>query len=251
MLAVPASAMLASRRPEVLLARWHCLSVSKRSRRSVRPLRPSASGGARIGASTESPTVASPSMPSAASIPTEAGPGTSATSRRAWRFVPPAQPATSSDRTKTDRTGIRSLGVDRRKPTGFDSKVAASRPVSRVLYRNLRCGDDHPSAAAGYPTAQAADPRTGQRDLFRPNARLPARSNRVLLFGLAPSRVCRVSPPGPSRARVGLRLCGTGPRLAADGRYPLPCAEELGLSSRPWPEDQTPRSSSRLAEAGL
>jgi hypothetical protein len=28
------------------------------------------------------------------------------------------------------------------------------------------------------------------------------------------------------------RHCGTGPRLAAGGRYPPPCAVELGLSSR-------------------
>ena len=105
-------------------------------------------------------------------------------------------------------------------------------------------------SATGCPAALAADPRTGQRDLFRPNARFPGRSNRVLLFGLAPSRVCRVSLPvrvAPARAR----LCGTGPRLAADGRYPLPCAEELGLSSRPQPEGAVSRSSSRLAEAGL
>jgi hypothetical protein len=111
------------------------------------------------------------------------------------------------------------------------SGVAASRPVSRVLYRDSRHGDDHPSLAAGYPTAQAADPRTGQRDLFRPNARLPEPPNRVLLFGLAPGRVCRVSPTALGLPRARLRLCGTGPRLAADGRYPLPCAEELGLSS--------------------
>src|ERR1035437_2660596 len=37
----------------------------------------------------------------------------------------------------------------------------------------------------------------------------------------------------PDRANpTSLRLCGTSPRLAADGRYPLPCAVELGLSSR-------------------
>ncbi len=35
-------------------------------------------------------------------------------------------------------------------------------------------------------------------------------------------------PAGRSRR---IRLCGTVPRLAADGRYPLPCAGELGLSS--------------------
>ncbi len=52
------------------------------------------------------------------------------------------------------------------------------------------------------------------------------------------------------------RHCGAGPRLTADGRYPLPCAEELGLSSRRcglasdgraairsprWPGDSTSR----------
>src|SRR5665811_342881 len=41
----------------------------------------------------------------------------------------------------------------------------------------------------------------------------------------------------PGRRSCRTRLCGTGPRLAADGRYPLPCAEELGLSSRRIPED--------------
>jgi hypothetical protein len=107
----------------------------------------------------------------------------------------------------------------------------ASRSSGRVLYRGRSSGDDHPSLAAGYPTAQAADPRTGQRDLFRSNARLPEPPNRVLLFGLAPGRVCRVSPTALGLPRARLRLCGTGPRLAADGRYPLPCAEELGLSS--------------------
>jgi hypothetical protein len=145
----------------------------------------------------------------------------------------PARRGLKSTRTILSRTARRS----RLWPVRSD-RVAASRPVSRVLCRDLRRGDDHPSLAAGYPTAQAADPRTGQRDLFRPNDRFPERSNRVLLFGLAPSRVCRVSPTGLGLPRARLRLCGTGPRLAADGRYPLPCAEELGLSShaRPKPE---------------
>ena len=144
------------------------------------------------------------------------------------------------------RRGLRQLRAPRRRehPAGrrrarstsvAADRVAASRPVSRVLCRDLRRGDDHPSLAAGYPTAQAADPRTGQRDLFRSTDRLPGRSNRVLLFGLAPSRVCRVSPTALGSPRARLRLCGTGPRLTADGRYPLPCAEELGLSSRSRP----------------
>ena len=42
-----------------------------------------------------------------------------------------------------------------------------------------------------------------------------------------------VSLRQPARAGRRHRHCGTGPRLAAGGRYPPPCAEELGLSSRP------------------
>ena len=54
----------------------------------------------------------------------------------------------------------------------------------------------------------------------------------ALLFGLAPGRVCRVSLRSTARAVGRHRHCGTGPRLTADGRYPPPCAAELGLSSR-------------------
>ena len=35
-----------------------------------------------------------------------------------------------------------------------------------------------------------------------------------------------------ARAAARHRHCGTGPRLTAGGRYPPPCAAELGLSSR-------------------
>ena len=190
-------------------------------------------------------------MRSAACIPTDECPCRSGAWNRASRSARPARPATSSDRTRTEAASALQPGGSRRfsrfsgkpQPNGSHtaatrrlgaptSGLAASRPVSRVLYRDLRRGDDHPSLAAGCPTAQAADPRTGQRDLFRSEARLPGPPNRVLLFGLAPGRVCRVSPTALELPRARLRLCGTGPRLAADGRYPLPCAEELGLSSR-------------------
>ena len=57
-------------------------------------------------------------------------------------------------------------------------------------------------------------------------------SGYALLFGLAPGGVCRVSLRRPTEAGRRHRHCGTGPRLAADGRYPPPCAGELGLSSR-------------------
>src|SRR6266508_6584200 len=42
---------------------------------------------------------------------------------------------------------------------------------------------------------------------------------------LAPGRACLVSPACADRH------CGAGPRLAADGCYPLPCPVESGLSS--------------------
>src|SRR5688572_29173657 len=42
---------------------------------------------------------------------------------------------------------------------------------------------------------------------------------------LAPGRACLVSPA------CAVRHCGAGPRLAADGCYPLPCPVESGLSS--------------------
>jgi len=41
-----------------------------------------------------------------------------------------------------------------------------------------------------------------------------------------------VSLRSPACAVDRHRHCGTGPRLTADGRYPPPCAAELGLSSR-------------------
>ena len=65
------------------------------------------------------------------------------------------------------------------------------------------------------------------------SAPLPRRSNaRVAPSYLALLRVefaAFHSVAGRSRRH---RHCGTGPRLTADGRYPLPCAAELGLSSR-------------------
>ena len=221
-----------------LLVLWLSHSASPNSSRLRRQSRRRGSAAAPSGASAGSVREPRPATKRAASIPTGACRCRSGISRRARRSAWPAPRATYSGRTKTD-LGLWVVGPrnDRcaRAPGHWapTSGLAASRPVSRVLYRGRSHGDDHPSVAAGCPTAQAADPRTGQRDLFRSDARFPARPNRVLLFGLAPSRVCRVSLPSPGKPESGLRLCGTGPRLTADGRYPLPCAEELGLSSGP------------------
>src|SRR5829696_6284313 len=73
-----------------------------------------------------------------------------------------------------------------------------------------------------------------------PVARRLMRPTRGL--GSAPFRQAGWSPSYLALLRVELaafhsgrsrhRHCGAGPRLAADGRYPLPRAVELGLSSR-------------------
>ena len=52
--------------------------------------------------------------------------------------------------------------------------------------------------------------------------------------------------PAAGRSPRRTRLCGTGPRLTADGRYPLPCTLEPGLSSTtPEGADATVRPSRR------
>src|SRR5262245_54454638 len=85
----------------------------------------------------------------------------------------------------------------------------------------MRLGDGHPSEAAGHPTAHAADPRAGQR--APPANRWSPSYLALLLVELA-----AFHPDDRSRR---YRHCGAGPRLAADGCYPLPRAVELGLSS--------------------
>src|SRR5918992_1286797 len=90
--------------------------------------------------------------------------------------------------------------------------------------------DGHPSLR---PTRELSEPPAAAR---RPPC--------APLFGLAPARACRVSlPPGEPG---GHRHCGAGPRLTADGRYPLACSEELGLSSDATFRPMRPRPSGRL-----
>ena len=93
-------------------------------------------------------------------------------------------------------------------------------PVSRVLSRTagmvIHLGRRLPDASCGRPEGGATRP-------------CAARATRALLFGLAPGRACPFHPAGPKPRPT--RLCGAGPRLAADGSYPLPCVVVLGLSS--------------------
>ena len=109
------------------------------------------------------------------------------------------------------------------------STRAVCKPSSVPTDAEASSGDGHPSAAAGRPTAHAADPRAGQR--ASPPARFPG-TGCALLFGLAPGGVCPFHSGIDPRAEDRHRHCGTGPRLATDGCYPPPCAAELGLSSR-------------------
>ncbi len=76
-------------------------------------------------------------------------------------------------------------------------------------------GRRSPDGSCGRPEGWAA-PLSPDRGRPRPGC--------ALLFGLAPGRVCRVSLRPKACADGRHRHCGTGPRLTADGRYPLPCA---------------------------
>ena len=112
------------------------------------------------------------------------------------------------------------------------SEASARRSVSRVLSRRASrrargwpsiCGRRSPDGSCGRPEGWAAH-------LSPVDGRPPAGC--ALLFGLAPGGVCRVSLRSTGSRRGRHRHCGTGPRLTAGGRYPPPCAAELGLSSR-------------------
>ena len=166
---------------------------------------------------------------------------------RPWTSATVARPRISSDRTRIDRlVGPTPTSRTRRVPPRAvgGAGVPARRPVSRVLSRNRRGdhGDGHPSQADGYPPARAADPRTGQR------ASPPA--IRVTPSYLALLRVELAAFHSVGRSRRH-RHCGAGPRLAADGSYPLPCVVELGLSSRRTGCPAVARPSGRLADSGI
>src|SRR5439155_23783734 len=82
-----------------------------------------------------------------------------------------------------------------------------SRPISRIpSWTVISLGRRSPSASSGAPGDGAG------------HAIAP-------IHRLAPGRACLVSPACADRH------CGAGPRLAADGCYPLPCPVESGLSS--------------------
>ena len=204
---------------------WPCRSRS--SPRNPTPFiwRLTGSSAAPSAGSSTSRSVASGCTTSSASTPTARSRSRSVTSRPRRRSATPARRRTSSDPT---RTGRRAPAV---RPA-VRANASARRSVSRVLSRPPH-GRTGMAIHLGPPVA---------RRLMRPtrglgSAPLPADgcppAGCALLFGLAPGGVCPFHSVdrrlAPDRRH---RHCGTGPRLTAGGRYPPPCAAELGLSSR-------------------
>ena len=110
-------------------------------------------------------------------------------------------------------------------------EASARRSVSRVLSRRAEarrrrwpsiCGRRSPDGSCGRPEGWAAHLSPAGHPVRVAPSYLALLRVEFAAFHSA------VRPE--SRARH--RHCGTGPRLATDGRYPPPCAEELGLSSR-------------------
>jgi len=93
---------------------------------------------------------------------------------------------------------------------------------------------------AGCPTPLAADPKAGRRTPVQLAPHVPSY---LALHQVELARFTRPAEAEPTR------LCGAGPRLAADGSYPLPCVVVLGLSSGDGSPRHT-RPSSHLAGRG-
>ena len=100
------------------------------------------------------------------------------------------------------------------------------------------------------------------RSLKRPTRELGRATLNALLFGLAPSGVCRASDvttgagellphrftltSGNERSPGRSAFCGTFLPITGTGSYPAPCPMELGLSSPPAAEKRQARSSDHL-----
>jgi hypothetical protein len=80
-------------------------------------------------------------------------------------------------------------------------------------------------------TRRLMRPTRGLGSAPLPRRRSPARGLRPPIWPCSGWSL-PVSLRPTARAVDRHRHCGTGPRLTADGRYPPPCAGELGLSSR-------------------
>ena len=110
-------------------------------------------------------------------------------------------------------------------------EASARRSVSRVLSCAglRRSRDGHPS---GPPVARRLlRPTRGLGSAPLPRRRSPGSGLRPPIWPCSGWSL-PVSLRSSARAIVRHRHCGTGPRLTAGGRYPPPCAAELGLSSR-------------------
>ena len=206
--------------------------------RRRRPTLPSICVAARIGASSRCASDPRRCTRSSASTPIDRSPSRSATSPRRDRSARPARPTTSSGPTRTRPTQAR-----RRAATATVGRAPASRPVSRVLSRDLAATGTviHlrrrlPAASSGLPEDPGDAPVS--------TAEAGDASSYLALHRVELARFTR----GSGRPVLPARLCGAGPRLSADGCYPLPCVVELGLSScRSGSPRRDTRPSGRLA----
>ena len=225
----PAALRVASRGPRT--RRWQCFVRLRRPRSAPLAWLHSEFAGARFGGSSSSTLTASGSPKWTACTRSGGCRSPWATFSPRPRSATPARLRTSSGRTRTKgprsqhpcRAGDRNRSISRR----HRPEVApTSRSVSRVLYRGAEAprrrssisGRRLPDGSCGRPEGTAA-----RRSARRTG---PSPSYLALLrVEFAPFH------PADRQADQRTRLCGTGPRLTADGRYPLPCAGELGLSS--------------------
>ncbi len=119
---------------------------------------------------------------------------------------------------------------------------ARGRPVSRILYRPFRDGDDHSSRPAVADRFQQPTRTTRAKD---PGRLSPPRGPylALLLAGLAvppvlPRARWALTPPFhpcPGRSRGRSVFCGAFPRVAPGGRYPPPFLSGVRTFLAPLP----------------
>ena len=113
----------------------------------------------------------------------------------------------------------------------YEVVSSARRSVSRVLSCPA-CAGPGMAIHLGPPVARRLlRPTRGLGSAPLPRQRSPARGLRPPIWPCSGWSL-PVSLRSSACAAVRHRHCGTGPRLTAGGRYPPPCAAELGLSSR-------------------
>ena len=133
--------------------------------------------------------------------------------------------------TEAGREPARGDGAPARRPVRW--VLSAPESTATVIHLGRRL----PGGSSGRPEGP------------RRRRRCPGKPGRALLFGLAPGRACPFHPAQPAFADLPARLCGAGPRLTADGCYPLPCAGEPGVPHAGGCPPARDRPAASLADA--